>query len=37
VYESDGIHLNPAGDKMVANKLSELIKTKFGGLAETGQ
>jgi hypothetical protein len=29
VYESDGIHLNPAGDKMAAAKLSELIKKKF--------
>jgi len=36
VYESEGIHLNPAGDQMVAAKLSELIKKKFGARAAAG-
>jgi hypothetical protein len=30
VYESDGIHLNPNGDRMVAAKMGEFLKQKFG-------
>ncbi len=30
VYESDGIHLNPTGDRMVATRMSEFLKRKFG-------
>jgi lysophospholipase L1-like esterase len=30
VYESDGIHLNPAGDRMVAAHMGEFLKNKFG-------
>jgi len=30
VYESDGIHLNPTGDRMVAAKMGEFLKQKFG-------
>ena len=30
VYESDGIHLNPTGDRMVAARMSEFLKKKFG-------
>ena len=33
VYESDGMHLNPAGDRMVAAHLSEFLKKKFGTAA----
>jgi len=31
VYESDGMHLNPAGDRLVAAKLSEILKKRFSG------
>lgn len=35
VYESDGIHLNPTGDRLVAAQLSALVKRKFdAGTAE---
>jgi hypothetical protein len=30
VYESDGMHLNPTGDRMVAVYISDLLKKKFG-------
>lgn len=30
VYESDGIHLNPAGDMMVASEIGQFIKKKRG-------
>jgi hypothetical protein len=30
VYESDGIHLNPIGDRMVAAKIAEFLKKKYG-------
>jgi hypothetical protein len=30
VYESDGIHLNPVGDRMVAAKIAEFLKKKYG-------
>jgi len=30
VYESDGIHLNPTGDRMVAARITEFLKQKFG-------
>jgi lysophospholipase L1-like esterase len=29
VYESDGIHLNPTGDRMVAARMSKFLKKKF--------
>ena len=31
VYESDGIHLNPTGDAMLAKNLVQFLKKKFGG------
>jgi lysophospholipase L1-like esterase len=31
VYESDGIHLNPAGDGMVASQLGQFLKKRFAG------
>jgi lysophospholipase L1-like esterase len=31
VYESDGIHLNPIGDTMLAENLGQFLKKKFGG------
>ncbi len=31
VYESDGIHLNPAGDGMVAAEIGSVVKKKFAG------
>ena len=36
VYESDGMHLNPTGDKMVAAYLSEFLKKKYGVATLTG-
>jgi len=30
VYESDGIHLNPTGDMMMAREISRLLKQKLG-------
>jgi len=30
VYESDGIHLNPTGDAMLAAQLGQFLKKKFG-------
>ncbi len=30
VYESDGIHLNPTGDRMVAAKIAAYLKKKYG-------
>lgn len=30
VYESDGIHLNPDGDRMAAARMAEFLKQKFG-------
>ena len=30
VYESDGMHLNPTGDRMVAVYISDFLKKKFG-------
>jgi len=34
VYESDGIHLNPVGDRMVAARIGEFLKKKFGAARE---
>jgi hypothetical protein len=31
VYESDGIHLNPNGDSLLASKLGEFLKKTVGG------
>jgi lysophospholipase L1-like esterase len=31
VYESDGIHLNPHGDSMVASELGQLLKKRWQG------
>ena len=31
VYESDGIHLNPTGDGMVAAEIGLLLKKRFAG------
>jgi hypothetical protein len=36
VYESDGMHLNPYGDRMVAARLSDLLKKKFGAAPDAG-
>jgi len=36
VYESDGMHLNPTGDRMVAAYISDFLKKKFGSAAPTG-
>ncbi len=38
VYESDGVHLNPTGDRLVAARMSACLKRKFGErLALSGQ
>ena len=31
VYEADGIHLNPAGDQMVAAEMGLILKNRFAG------
>ena len=36
VYESDGMHLNPTGDRMVAAYLSEFLKKKFSASPGAG-
>jgi hypothetical protein len=36
VYESDGMHLNPYGDRMVAAQLSALLKKKLGAAPAAG-
>ena len=28
VYEADGVHLKPVGNKMMANRLAEVLKAK---------
>jgi len=28
VYEADGVHLQPVGNKMMANRLAEVLKAK---------
>ena len=33
VYESDGMHLNPTGDRMVAAFISNLLKKQLGAAA----
>jgi hypothetical protein len=36
LYESDGMHLNPTGDRLVAAKLGALLKEKIAGLKPSG-